>query len=125
MSDLQTLALEKLADGIGMDAALALADHFGGRRLYVPKRAGEHHPIAVALGREHADALTAWAGGEAIDVPKQAARRAKVLALRARGTLTAGQIATETGYSERHVYRLGREADAAAQPDLFEDSSNY
>lgn len=122
MKDAQDLALERIAEGIGMSAALALAEHFGGRRVYVPKAIGEHHPISVALGREDAEALASWAGGDAIDVPKQAAKRAKVLALRAQGTLTVGQIATQTGYSERHVYRLGREADDSAQPDLFEEN---
>jgi hypothetical protein len=114
-------ALAYLADCIGEDAAMALANAFGGTRLYVPHEPGEHHPITVAIGPANAEKLAAWAGGGSIDVPKQAARQAKVRELYERGALTISGIARETSYSERHVYRLIEAGRDENQADLFDD----
>ena len=114
-------AMADLMEAIGQSAALRLADKFGGVRLYVPLAVGDHHPICVALGRDDADRLVAFAGGGALDIPKQAARRERVKLLHQRGALTKSQIALETSYTERHVYRLLREYEDARQPGLFDD----
>jgi AraC-like DNA-binding protein len=114
-------ALAELASAIGEPLALALSQRFGGTRLYVPRRISDGHPICVALGREGAERLAAYAGGGELAVPKQAARRARVIALHSRGALTMSQIALETAYSERHVYRLVRDAIDRSQPSLFDD----
>ena len=99
---------------------MALALSFGGMRLYVPRVIGENHPIRVALGKEVSDKLAAWAGGGSIEVPKQAARRARVHDLHSTGALTIQQIAKETHYTERHVYRLLRDARDDCQLGLFD-----
>lgn len=112
-------ALAQIAEMLGKEATLRLARHFGGIRLYVPRKIGDHHPICVAIGRADADRLSAWAGGGSLDIPKQAARRAHVIQLHTAGALTKSQIALETGYTERHVYRLVRDADDSNQPSLF------
>jgi hypothetical protein len=114
-------ALADLAAAIGDELALKLASHFGGTRQYVPRAIGEHHPLAVVLGSEGASRLATWAGGGSIDVPKQAARRQKVRLLRSRGALTIAQIAMETSYTERHVYRLLQAHRDDAQPGLFDN----
>jgi hypothetical protein len=114
-------ALAWLAEAIGESTALKLATHFGGTRLYVPRQIGDHHPICVALGRSGADRLAAWAGGGNVDVPKQAARRLRVRHLHSGGTLTVSQIALETSYSERHVYRLLQAEPDHDQPGLFDN----
>jgi len=114
-------ALAELASAIGEPLALALSLRFGGTRLYVPRRISDGHPICVALGRAGADCLSAYAGGGEIAVPKQAARRARVIDLHSRRALTMAQIALETAYSERHVYRLVRDATDSSQPSLFDD----
>ncbi|KAK0341161.1 hypothetical protein LTR94_027558 [Friedmanniomyces endolithicus] len=108
------------AAAIGRDAALKLADKFGGTRIYVPLAIGDHHPLCVALGREIADSLAAYCGGGPLVIPKQAARRERVLELHSRRSLTIAQIALETGYSERHVHRLLSEATDDRQPGLFD-----
>jgi AraC-like DNA-binding protein len=113
-------ALAEIADAIGLEAAMALALRFGGTRLCVPKVIGEHHPIRVALGKEVADKLAEWAGGGSLDVPKQAARRARVHDLHRKGALTIQQIAIETHYTERHVYRLLRATRDDCQLSLFD-----
>lgn len=113
-------AMDELAGVVGEHAARSLARHFGGTSIYVPRTVGEHHPIAAAIGREAADILASWTGGSAIAIPKQAEQRARVIEL-GRRSLTKVQIARETGYSERHVYRLLREEDDARQPGLFDE----
>lgn len=112
--------MDELAEWIGMASARELARHFGGTRLYVPRKIGEHHPIAVAIGRAAADRLAASAGSQTLAIPRQPERRARVVELRSR-SLTIAQIVRETTYSERHVYRLLRDDDAIRQPDLFDD----
>ena len=114
-------ALAAIADSIGEELALKLAAHFGGTRLYVPRHVGEHHPISAALGPADAERIAAWAGGGCIDVPKQAARRQRVSQLHSRGTLTIAQIALETSYTERHVYRLLKTDRDTAQLSLFDE----
>ena len=114
-------AMSELAAVLGEPLALALCRHFGGTRLYVPRQIGEHHPICAALGREGADRLADYAGGGELTVPKQAARRAQVFALHSQGALTMARIALETGYSERHVYRLTSDLRSGSQPSLFDD----
>jgi hypothetical protein len=114
-------AMEEIAAAIGADAARALARFFGGTNLYVPRALGEHHPICAAIGREAADQLAAWTGGQSLAIPKQAERRARVRALRTDGKLTIVGIAVQTGFSERHVYRLLSDQADERQPTLFDD----
>jgi len=111
--------MAELAGAIGEDAARQLARRFGGTSVYVPRAIGDHHPLCAAIGREAADRLAAWTGGAALLIPKQAERRARVLDLHRRGALTVAQIALQTGYTERHVYKLLRDEADARQPDLF------
>lgn len=107
-----------LAEVIGEEAARLLARHFGGTGIYVPRKIGDHHPLCAAIGRDAADRLAAWAGLTTISVPKQPERRQRVRDLHRQGALTKRQIARETDYSERHVYRLLRDDDK--QADLFD-----
>ncbi|WP_156839886.1 Mor transcription activator family protein [Novosphingobium aquimarinum] len=85
-----------------------------------PRSIGDAHQICVVMGRDAADRLAAWAGGGSIDVPKQAARRARVLDLHSRGNLTNAQIALQTAYSERHVYRIISEERDDRQSSIFD-----
>jgi hypothetical protein len=73
------------------------------------------------LDEEGAARLAAWSGGCALAVPTQAARRARVVDLHRRGALTISQIALETSYSERHVYRLIEAAHDDRQASLFDN----
>lgn len=114
-------AMRELAGVVGDAAATALARRFGGTSVYVPRTIGDHHPLCVMLGRQAADRLAAWTGGQSIAIPKRPERRARVIALRRQRALTIQQIARETDYSERHVYRLLRDHEDARQPDLFDD----
>jgi hypothetical protein len=113
-------ALALIAAAIGDDAAQLLSRHFGGTTVYVPQSAGEHHPLHVALGTVAVGKLIEYYGGTRISVPKRAQRQARVRTLHRSGALTIAGIAIETGYSERHVYRLLREARQDTQLDLFD-----
>jgi hypothetical protein len=113
-------AMAELAGAIGGDAARLVAQKFGGTTIYVPRVIGEHHPLRAALGEAIAVELARWYGGSRLNVPKQPERRARVQELHRAGTLTKAAIAIETGYSERHVYRLLSEPDDR-QGDLFQE----
>lgn len=98
--------MAEIASMVGAEMARKLADAFGGTELYIPAKIGDHHPIAAAIGRVAADMLASTLGGQRLDIPKQAARRARVIELRKYSRLTVSQIALQTSFSERHVYRL-------------------
>ena len=55
---------------IGKKGAVSLVRWRGGAKLTVPKRVGERHPIAQALGCTSARVLAGYYGGEKIDIPK-------------------------------------------------------
>lgn len=114
-------AMAELACAIGADAARQLARALGGTTVYVPRKIGQHHPLRAMLGEEATGKLAEWCGGSRLNIPKQPERQARVRELRRAGALTIAGIAIETGYSERHVYRLLRENDDDRQPDLFEE----
>jgi len=110
--------MAELASAIGVEAAHRLALTLGGTRFYVPAVIGEHHPIHAAIGATSAAALAECFGGARIYVPKQLARRERVKYLRRTRAWTVPQIARDTGYSERQIYRIVAEIDER-QLDLF------
>ena len=91
MSDLPK-ELAAIAEIVGRDKALDLAEAFGGQRIYIPRPAGlgGANPLVVALGDKLALSVAERCAGTTICVPF--ARRALVLRLTAQG-LTAREIA--------------------------------
>lgn len=123
-------AMEQLIAEIGEEAFGNLARRFGGTVVYVPLSIGERHPLHVVLGSDAAANIARAFGGERIFIPMRPHRHARVRDLHRRGALTIAGIATETGYSERHIYRLLSEGllgsdnplpSADPQPDLFDN----
>lgn len=112
--------MAELARAIGDEAARLLAQRFGGTTIYVPRQIGEHHPLHVVLGTEAAGRISQSYGDLRVYVPKQPERQERVRTLRRARSLTVAAIAIETGYSERHVYRLCSETDNR-QLDFFEE----
>lgn len=112
-------ALAQIEAAIGAESAGELARRFGGTTVYVPREIGEHHPLRVALGAATAEKLAAWCGGSRLNVPKRPERHARVRQLHRAGSLTIAGIALETGYSERHVYRLIQGEADRDQLELF------
>lgn len=62
---------------IGEAATIALAEQFGGTRLYVPMRTKDTHPIARAIGRHAAVILCGHYGPSTIRIPLLREMRAK------------------------------------------------
>jgi DNA-binding NarL/FixJ family response regulator len=106
---------------LGEEGARRLVDAFGGRRLYVPKCPGAHHPITVAVGQDAADQLAAAFHGVAIDVPMLPETRTEIRRLDAEG-LTRAAIARKLGVTERWVYMALAAPDKSDSrtPDLFD-----
>jgi DNA-binding NarL/FixJ family response regulator len=89
---------------IGDDGARALADAFGGRRLYVPKSPGAHHPLTHVIGPESAAALASAFHGMTLDVPMLPATQTEIVRLDGLGW-TRRAIARELKVTERWVYK--------------------
>ncbi len=97
---------------LGEEGARALASAFGGRRLYVPKAPGPHHPITVVLGKDGAERLAAAFHGVGIDIPMLPAAQAEIRRLAAAGWKRAA-IARELKVTERWVYKTLSEAPSS------------
>jgi Mor family transcriptional regulator len=106
--------LQAIADAAGIDAAIAIAREFGGRRLYLPAlktlRRRRQHPLVVLLGLECALKVVETIGGfgEYFDVPTA---RNELIYLKLRDGLSQGlstsELAKQTGICRRAVlYRL-------------------
>lgn len=110
--DLLPANLGPFAVILGPAALLALVEAFGGRRIYVPKRARYGQVLSASLGIEAARALSDAFGGGQIKVPMCKAWRARVYAARA---LSTREIGRRLGLSEASVLRLlgTRRADPA------------
>lgn len=112
-------AFAAIAVAVGEDLAQLLTDKFPGVQIYVPLVASENHWLRVAIGDDAIARLIAFYGGSRVNVPMRQGRHNRVRELRRAGALTRAQIAIETGYSERHVYRILSERDDR-QIDMFE-----
>lgn len=101
--------LQPIAAELGPAATLAIVRHYGGARLYVPRRWTEALELNETLGVDVARALCAGFGPERIDIPRNpftvAALRGYGERLRREG-LSNGQIARALGLSWRTVTRL-------------------
>jgi Mor family transcriptional regulator len=63
-------SLDPYVELLGLDLVLLLVEHFGGTRIYVPKRVDEKHRLVEAIGLGGALKLVQSCGGEQILVPK-------------------------------------------------------
>lgn len=113
--------LGSLTSLLGDEAVQKLSAAFGGRRIYVPLRLGESHPLAVAAGLEAAQQLAAHFAGSTLTLPITPARRQEVIDLDAAGW-TKAAIAAKVRMTERRVYQILEEERAGGpslQPSLF------
>jgi hypothetical protein len=94
---------ESLKALLGVPALVALAERFGGRRLYVPQSLGPGHEIAQAIGPEAAAKLVRRYSLAFIRVPL--ARELRARHYRAAG-LSNGDIASKLGITETGVDKL-------------------
>jgi hypothetical protein len=100
MSEELTASLSAL---LGEEGLIALAENFGGRRLYVPGDIKPDHPIAQALGEQRARKLASLYSPAQIRVPL--ARTIRARHYRANGD-SNGEIATKLGMTETGVDKM-------------------
>lgn len=112
----------QIVAAIGETAAGQLSARFGGRRLYIPRDPGPHHPITVVVGAEAAKILAADHSGRHVDVPLSLGVRARILDLSRQG-VQVSRIAEMLRCTERHVYYVRAEAredgEDPSQPRLI------
>ncbi len=101
---------------IGPDGALALAEAFGGRRIYLPKAPGQHHPLSVVVGAKAALIIGQVMGGLYLAVPLSPSRRAQILALKAAGKGPI-EIRRIMKCSRSLVFKVLQEAREAPEPE--------
>lgn len=105
------LTIDLVASIIGIDLAAALAERFGGGRIYVPQFPNEGHPIARCIGIDAARQLGLKFGGEDLEIPLVKSRaqrrrdRERILDLDRRGW-NRELIQREVKCSRRHVYNV-------------------
>lgn len=108
---------------IGETAMVALAEAFGGTRLYVPQRITQRHEIARAIGMEAAKQLSDRLAPDVIPVPL--ARELRARHYRAVEGLSNAQIARRLGITERGVNKLFARQDVVpakgSQMQLFDE----
>lgn len=115
--------LEQLVELLGLPAALALVERFGGVPIYLPhpSRVKADGDLATAIGIEAARKLAAAWPQEHVVVPRAAAylRRQRDAAIRRdRATMSEREVALKYGTTDRHVRRI----QASSSADLDEAS---
>jgi len=94
---------------VGMTAAMAIAKTYGGRRLYVPRKAHPNHQLARLIGLEKLEALCRHYDGERLKIPKCAKALAHVRNQEIRaayGPVSLSKLAARYNLSENHVLRI-------------------
>ena len=101
--------LAELAQVLGLRAALALAEAFGGQQIYVPRAPGKRHRIVKAIGAEAAALLARHYAGNRLDMPfahahSRAIRNAQMAKMA--GQLGRAETAKRLGMHTRSVRRI-------------------
>jgi hypothetical protein len=110
--------LAEIARITTVEVATILARTYGGRRLYVPARVPDQHPLTRLIGRPAALLIAAHLGGERHNVPaaRTILRWVDAHRLRAEGK-THPQISAALGITQLHVSRLLAGAPIGAKPE--------
>jgi len=107
-----TASIYEVSRIIGQEAADELVMAYGGRRLYVPARIRQGHPLAMRLGQGPATLLAQAFGGDYIDVPTRRAHdiRERNRAIRAEYAAGATQsaLADLYGLTVRQIRNITR-----------------
>lgn len=96
----------------GEEAAIRLADRYGGTRMYVPSREhlDERHPLVVLVGKEAAEAISERWAGLHLEVPlgSDVTRLLRNLEIKRMSDShrSAGSIARRFGMTRRSVLRI-------------------
>ena len=93
---------------IGPAAHNAMLRELGGKRIFIPKALGPHHPLAETLGADAALRLAQKFGGETYEVPLTQRIREQMIADLKAG-VAVSTIALRYHCSRRTVFRVKAE----------------
>lgn len=117
--------LLRIADVIGEELTLKLAQSFGGLKgVHIPKDPTTDNRLAAVVGREAWAKLCERFGGRTLDIPRGhflELKKDKILAL-ARTDMSTAAIALEVGVTQRYVTMVLSAARSERQLPLFPDS---
>lgn len=113
--------LRRVAEELGDDVALAMAEAYSGRCLYVPAVMTEDHPIAKQLGFEAAHGLSQMFGVEMVDIPRCAElererRNQRLLEAHEAGA-SVSTLVQRFRLSRRQVFNVLAAARDAGEPE--------
>jgi hypothetical protein len=117
-----------LAQVIGLPAALALVEAYGGRSIWVPKKASEQHWLAELIGMDAFASLCAAYGYTALEIDRCAAAiratvEARIVREHAQGA-SNNELAGRYGYTARGIKKLRRRVEnrlPSPNYDLFDE----
>ena len=104
--------LLELSEAIGLQGALALSDHFGGCRVYVPLPGAlcPDHRLVQVVGQAAAIKLSKAYGKEVIDVPSASAHkraeRNRLIRLAYDGAEPVSALARRFGLTRRTIFSI-------------------
>lgn len=90
---------------IGADGYNRLLSDLGGKKLFVPKSCGAHHPVSISIGPELAAILAERFGGESLTLPLSLRKQHCILEDLKAGMGTA-EVARKYWCSDRYVRYL-------------------
>jgi hypothetical protein len=110
--------LQEISELTGLKAALALADEWGGRRLYIPsiERLHETHELVRVVGMAAARKIALQYGREQVAVPLARASLKRQIVTEIENNLTNAAIAKKLGTTERWVERVRSVAKSPSDP---------
>lgn len=109
--------LRAIADLIGPELALQLAEDCGGVDIYIPRTATPGHLWARCIGIKAFEKLTQVFGGERVSLPRGRfllLRKRQIIELAEEGGLSNQEIALRARTTERNVRRVLRAANLRA-----------
>lgn len=117
LSDTPTIDSLRLLIGDDLLAELSIA--FGGMVVTIPRRAGEHSPIACVIGLDAARKISHVYGGMNFSMPVGAGLERKVLALYQQG-VSKNRIAQRLSITRMRIDRILKRAFMRDQLNLFD-----
>lgn len=110
MAQRRTVALERLAESLGIERALALVAFYDGKpTAYIPDRYRHGHILERVVGEAGFLSLVAHFGGETIEIPKvrfEPERRLGAVYRAKKAGRTTREIADELAISWRRVRQI-------------------
>lgn len=116
------IGLKRIAEVIGVQAAMLLADHFGGQeRCPIARNPKPTHPWAQVIGIEALRELGAAFGGQELDIPRGVfsdMKKAHIArALDENPQASRREIAQAAGVTMRYVRRVASDLGLSIDPD--------